>query len=176
MSFTVEERRAYCHQESVHARIVEFFGKAVNDECPAVFLAVGTEDGSRHREPLPVEELSSWLNRGAEVNRSLWDRDSLLCHLDFEYVNFDDAAYPFLNEERIFKLQEPVVAAAEEVLACCGIHPLKLMTGRGFHLVWRIGQKSKSFAQLAAFGHVSAALTGRLLRAGLHRSARRGGG
>jgi hypothetical protein len=158
MSYTLEERRAYCGHDSVRARIGEFFGEAVHDERPAVFLAVGTEKGSRHREALPVEELTSWMDRGAELNRSLWDRESLLCHLDFEYVNFDDAAYPFANEARIFALQAPVMAAAEAMLASCGIHPLKLMTGRGYHLVWRIERTSKAFAELAALGHVSPSL------------------
>ena len=158
MSFTPEERRTYCGNEHVRARIVDFFGNAVHDERPAVFLAVGTENGSRHREALPVEELPSWLDRGVEINRSLWDRDSLICHLDIEYVNFDDQAYAFLNEERIFALQQPVVAAAEVFLASFGIHPLKLMTGRGFHLVWRIERTSKGFAELADLGHVSASL------------------
>jgi len=123
MTFTPEERRAYCSDENVRARIGEFFGAAVHDERPAVFLAVGTENGSRHREALPVQELTSWLDRGVELNRSLWDREFLVCHLDIEYVNFDNPAYPFLNEARVFALQQPVVTAAEEVLATCGIHP-----------------------------------------------------
>ena len=158
MSFTEESRRTYCSHEGVRARIFEFFGDAVHDEQPAVFLTVGTESGSRHREPLPVEELKSWLDRGVELNRSLWDRGALICHLDIEYVNFDDAAYPFLNEERVFGLQKPVVSAAEAVLAARGIHPLKLMTGRGYHLVWQISRRSKAFAELAGLGHVSASL------------------
>ncbi len=158
MSFTPEQRRDYCAHEGVRARIGEFFGPAAHDERPAVFLAVGTASGSRYREALPVEELTSWLDRGAELNRSLWDRESLLCHLDLEYVNFDDPAYPFRNEERIFALQEPVLAAAEELLDSCGIHPLKLMTGRGYHLVWQISRASKSIAELAGLGHVSASL------------------
>ena len=147
MSFTDESRRVYCSNEHVRARIFDFFGDAVHDLRPAVFLAVGTEKKSRHREALPVEELSSWLDRGAEINRSLWDRESLICHLDIEYVNFDDPAYPFLNEERVFVLQQPVVAAAEEVLAARGIHPLKLMTGRGYHLVWKVSRTSYFVAQ-----------------------------
>ncbi|MGB8166214.1 MAG: hypothetical protein WCF18_01905 [Chthoniobacteraceae bacterium] len=158
MSFTPEERRAYCRNENVRARIFEFFGHEVHDERPAMFLAVGTEAGSRYREALPVDELISWLDRGAELNRSLWDRESLVCHLDIEYVNFDDPAYAFLNEERIFALQEPVVAAAESFLASLGICPLKLMTGRGYHLVWQISRKSRAFAELADLGHVPASL------------------
>jgi hypothetical protein len=158
MSFTPEARRAYCGNENVRARVCEFFGEALHGERPAVFLAIGTEDGSRHREALAVEELTSWLERGVELNRSLWDRESLVCHLDIEYVNFDDPAYPFLNEERIFALQEPVIAAAIEVLASYAIHPLKLMTGRGYHLVWRISRDCAAFRELADLGHVSASL------------------
>lgn len=158
MSFTPEERRTYCGNASVRARIVDFFGNAVHDERPAVFLAVGTENGSRYREALPVEELTSWLDRGVEINRSLWDRESLICHFDIEYVNFDDGAYAFQNEARIFDLQQPVLMAAEKFLAAHGIHPLKLMTGRGYHLVWRVARDSKAFAELAELGHVSASL------------------
>jgi hypothetical protein len=158
MAFTVANRRNYCRDENVRARISEFFGKAVRGERPAVFLAVGTEDGARYNEALPVEELASWLDCGAEFNRSLWDREALLCHLDIEYVNFDDPAYPFLNEARVFALQQPVLAAAEESLALRGIHPLKLMTGRGYHLIWRISQTSDAFAALAELGHVSPSL------------------
>jgi hypothetical protein len=158
MSFAPEERRAYCANEHVRARISEFFGEAVHDERPAVYLAVGTENGSRHREALAVEELPSWMDRGVELNRSFWDRASLICHLDIEYVNFDDPGYPFLHEARVFALQAPVIAAAEEVLAECGIHPMKLMTGRGYHLVWSIERGSRACAELAALGHVSASL------------------
>ena len=158
MSFNDESRRAYCSNAHVRARILEFFGDPEHDARSAMFLTVGTESGSLYREALPVEELSSWLDRGAEINRSLWDRESLICHLDIEYVNFDDHAYPFLNEERVFLLQQPVVAAAEEVLAARGIYPLKLMTGRGYHLVWKVSRTSGAFVELAGLGHLSASL------------------
>lgn len=158
MSFTSEERRAYCGHDSVRSRVREFFGYEASGDPRAVYLAVGTESGSRHREALPVEELMSWLDRGVELNRSLWDRESLLCHLDLEYVNFDNPSYPFLNPERVFALEAPVIAATNAYLGSFGIHPLTLVTGRGYHLVWRIDKRSKAFAQLAALGHVSAAL------------------
>ncbi len=158
MSFTPDERRAFCRHDSVRSRLREFFGQKGHGAPPAVYFAIGTENGSRHREARPFEELPSWIDRGAELNRSLWDRKSLICHLDIEYVNFDDAAYPFRNPERIFALQEPVIAAADECLKSFGIHPLKLVTGRGFHLVWRISQDSKAFEQLAGIGHVAASL------------------
>lgn len=158
MSFSVEARRAYYAHASVRARIGEFLGEATHDGRPAVYLAAGTERDSRHREALPVEELTSWMDRGAELNRSLWDRTSLLCHLDLEYVNFDDPAYPFTSEVRVFDLQQPVLAAAEALLGEYGIQPLKLMTGRGYHLVWRIDQHGKAFTELAALGHVSPSL------------------
>jgi hypothetical protein len=115
MSFTPAEWSAYSRNENVRRRIHEFFGGPIRREHTAVFLAVGTEGGSRYRDPLPLEELTSWLDRGAELNRSLWDRDALVCHLDVEYVNFDDPAYPFANPERVFALQAPVMAAAESL-------------------------------------------------------------
>jgi hypothetical protein len=58
----------------------------------------------------PLEECLSWLDHGAELNRSLWDRESLLAHLDVEYVNFDHPAHPFVAQEQVFEMQRPVVA------------------------------------------------------------------
>ena len=68
--------------------------------------------------------------------------------LDIEYVNFDDPAYPYLQPERIFDLQEPVTAAVKAILGSFGIRPLHVVTGRGHHFLWQIGQRTEAFRQL----------------------------
>jgi hypothetical protein len=70
----------------------------------------------------------------AEVNRSPWDRKSLIAHLDIEYVNFDHPAYPYLAPEQIFELQRPVVSAAKSLFSHFRLAPLHLLTGRGLIL------------------------------------------
>jgi hypothetical protein len=115
-------------------------------------MAVGTECESFYRERRPLEEFQSWLNHGAEVNRSLWDRKSLIAHLDIEYVNFDHAAYPYLTAEQIFELQRPVVSAAKSLFSHFRLAPLHLLTGRGHHFVWRISRDSPCFRTVECSG------------------------
>jgi hypothetical protein len=158
MTMTLSERRAYYGDRHVRERIDEFFGGSVPEQSSAIYFAAGTDAVSNHRRALPLEEMPSWLEQGAEVNRSLWDRESLIAHLDIEYVNFDQPALPYLNPDRAFALQEPVAEAVEKILGACGIRPLHLLSGRGHHYLWKISQRSKAFAQLAAFGHVPASL------------------
>ncbi len=152
-----DRRRTYA-DDAVRRRIEEFFGGELPEHATAVYLATGTEQESLHRQRRPLEEWASWLNQGAEMNRSLWDRESLIAHLDIEYVNFDFPARAYVEEERTFEIQRPVVSAAESVLAAVGVVPLHLLTGRGHHFVWRVSHDSRAFAQLRDLGRMSASL------------------
>jgi len=158
MILPVTERQSYYANPAILRRISEFFGGESPIHGTAVYLAVGTECESFYRERRPLEEFQSWLNHGAEVNRSLWDRKSLIAHLDIEYVNFDHPAHPYLAPEQIFELQRPVVSAAKSLFSHFRLAPLHVLTGRGHHFVWRISRDSRAFAQLSALGRMSASL------------------
>jgi len=150
--------QSYCRDPAVERRVREFLGGDAHHSPTAVYFAAGTTECSHCHETLPLEELPSWEARGAELNRSHWDREALLCHLDFEYVNFDSPGRAYAEPARAFELQAPVMAVAERYLHSFGIRPLKLMTGRGYHLVWRVFQSSYAFDELATLGHVGASL------------------
>ena len=151
-------RRKYYEDECVQRRIAEFFGGAIPDRASAVSFAAGTEASSNHRDRRPLEEMQSWMRQGAELNRSLWDRRGLIAHLDIEHVNFDRPASSYLEAERAFHLQEPVVTVVEELLGSFGIPALHVLTGRGHHFVWQIAQGSEPFGRLASLGHLPASL------------------
>jgi hypothetical protein len=89
-----------------------------------------------------------------DIGRSLWDRESLIAHLDIEYVNFDLPAEPYLEPARCLDIQRPVVHAIQEVLLGHGIAPLHLLSGRGHHFVWQINCRSPAFESLAAIGRL----------------------
>ena len=110
------------------------------------------------------EELDFFLDRELDVARSLWDRQWLVADLDIEYVNLEFPAEPFLDYERCFSLQEPVVHAIEGILAQAGIASLHTVTGRGHHFMWKIHPASPAFASLARIGRVPAALAGMYAR------------
>ena len=106
----------------------------------------------------PVSDLESLLAEGAEVARSLWDDGLLIADLDVEYVNFDRPDEAFLNPERAFDLQAPVIETVARFLAGYGIKPLHLLSGRGHHFIWRIAQNSPAFHRLVEFGRCSPTL------------------
>ena len=107
-----------------------------------------------HFHPCPADRLGPFLENGADLSRSLWDRRALLVHLDLEYVNFDFPAEAYLDARRTFALQIPLVAAVEETLADLGIAPLHLITGRGHHFVWRVPRDRRAFGQLQTLGRL----------------------
>lgn len=158
MILPLEARKRYYTQAAVRERIWEFFGGPPAEGATAVYFAPGTEWESRHKERLPLPECPHWLEEGAELNRSLWDRRFLIAHLDIEYVNFDFPAHPYLVPRRIFEFQQPVVAAVASMLDAFGICPMHILTGRGHHFTWRIARDSRALRELSALGHMSKSL------------------
>jgi len=122
------ERQSYCAGAAVRRRIADFFGGALPSHGTAIYVAPGTE----------------------------WE--SLVVHLDIEYVNFDYPAHPFVAQEQIFEFQRPVISALVTILTNCDLNPLHLLTGRGHHFVWKISKQSWAFEQLAGLGRMFASL------------------
>jgi hypothetical protein len=149
--------RRYYQSPAVLERMLEFRGGAVyiasNDGFP---------DFGEFSAPAG---LPKYLEASLEVDRSLWDRDSLIVHLDLEYHNFDRPAAPWLDPKRAFRLQQPVLDATLRILGRTGIIPLTLVSGRGFHLVWAVHCDSGAFRRLVALGRVPPSLRDRYAQA-----------
>ena len=94
---------------------MEFLGGDDDSNTTAVYLT--HTDGCRVQSELMqgIESLPVLMEKGLDIDRSLLDNSSLLVHLDIEYVNFDSPAECYLNPERSFALQEPVIAVIEEI-------------------------------------------------------------
>ena len=149
---TMEERIGYYRDPGVRSRIIEFLG---GDAChsPSCRYIFGGDDVGPHLDrPLPIVELDSLLARGLEVGRSLWDAESLLADFDVEYVNFDHPSEPFVEPERTFELVAPVAEEIRRTLQSYQIPALGLVSGRGYHFVWRIRRDSEEFRQLVRLG------------------------
>lgn len=143
--------RDYYRTPAVRNRILEFLGGATPAEATCEFI---TADGIGQpvRAPRSPGELFDRLDEGLDICRSLWDRESLIAHLDIEYVNFDFAAEPYLDPGRTFLMQEPVARAIRRVLDYHGIEALHVLSGRGHHFAWRIDRGSEAFKILASMG------------------------
>lgn len=146
---------SYYADPHIRSRIVEFLGGSTLEDATCAFV---TSNGQAHRvwyDPQPVHDLWKCVSGGGEIARSLWDRSSLIAHLDIEYVNFDFPAEAYLKPGRSFDIQRPVVRAIQQVLLEQGIAPLHLLSGRGHHFVWRVARDSPAMAMLAAIGGVT---------------------
>ena len=134
--------------------------ESICEHATAIYIA-GTDGYSDYHVESPPTDLPEYLESALEVERSLWDRESLIADVDLEYHNFDYPAAPWFEPERAFQLQQPVLDATLQTLGKAGIAPLKLVSGRGFHLVWSVRRKSGAFRRLAGLGRVPASLRSR---------------
>lgn len=132
----------------VRKRLVEFLGAESLEHATAVYLTHTDGFLFDRRELRPTSEIDWFLERGMDISRSLADLDSHLLHLDLEYVNFDSPVEAFVDPQRCFELQQPVVKVIESLLLEWGIQPLHLITGQGHHFVWRIGRGSEVAGRL----------------------------
>lgn len=148
----------YYSSPQVRKRMIEYLGGDSRKNLTCRYLTAGDIDNPRHRQPRPNAELPKFWEHELDISRSLWDRESLILHLDIEYVNFDFPALPYLEPARVFELQLPVERAVESLLQIHSITPLHLLSGRGHHFVWRVRQSSRAFRRLAKLGRVTPTL------------------
>jgi hypothetical protein len=152
--------REYYQNWTVRERMREFLGGVDPQKATAVYI-VGNDGFSDFGQPSSPACLPEYLEVGLEIDRSLWDQDSLVADIDLEYHNFDYRAAPWLDPQRSFELQQPVLDATLRILHQSGVAPLTLVSGRGFHLVWAISRNSIAFRRLVGLGHVPPGLEAR---------------
>jgi hypothetical protein len=153
----VEALRSYYAEPAVRQRIVDFLGGTSLENVTCRYIAADDPIISS-RQPRAVGELWDCLDRGMDISRALWDRESLVAHLDVEYVNFDHPAAAYQNPERVFDLQQPVDEVIMTLLREYGIAPLRVLSGRGLHYIWRVGIDSPVFRGLAQIGRSAPSL------------------
>jgi hypothetical protein len=145
---------AIAHNRAVRARMLEYLGGSDLRATAAVFLSrcdVYTQSAFEARLPA---DLDFFLENGLDVGRSLWDRESFLAHFDLDYFNFDSPAEAYYDRQRIFRFMEPVAGSMGELLEGYGISPLRLITGRGCHFVWRFSREAPFFSRLVEWGQL----------------------
>jgi len=106
----------YYGRESVRRRMVEFLGGRTLEDATSLYLTADSSSPAIDYRPVPPADLCACLEQGMEVKRSLWDRQSLVLHLDIEFVHFDYPAEPYRNPGRSLELQRPVVRSLQEEL------------------------------------------------------------
>ncbi len=152
--------RDYYLTPDVRSRMIEFLGGHSLEEATCHYIGRAWDTikpGFNMRKP---GELDAFLENEWDVARSLWDKQWLVADLDVEYANFDFPAEPFLDYQRTFALQEPVLHALQRIFTSVGMHPLHAVSGRGHHFGWKVRLTSPAFQRLAGIGVVTPALAG----------------
>jgi hypothetical protein len=150
--------RLYYRAGSIRKRMAEFLGRKTSRRTTAVYV-VASDGYSDLGGPIGPHRLVPYLENGYDIERSLWDTESLLADIDLDFENFDDGAVPYLEPLRAFGLTQPAYCAASDILGRAGVSPLDLISGRGFHLVWRIARTSEAFRRLTGIGRVPPSLS-----------------
>ncbi len=141
---------SFYEDPAVRQRLVEYLGGDTLEAATAVYLTHSDGCLFQRSELHPPRDLQWFLDRELDIARSLADRESLLLHLDIEYVNFDAPGEAYIDPQRTFQLQEPVVRVIEALLLEWGIQPLHLITGQGHHFVWQVPFQSEVASRIAA--------------------------
>lgn len=144
----------YYHEPRVRERILEYCGGAAVQGPSAVYLAGMSEssdpfvtwDNAERHSP---DRLDALLEAGADIARSMWDRESLLLHFDFDYLNHDSPADSYTRPGDVFQRIEPSYRAAVHVFGRHGLSMLPIVTGRGYHFTGRVPLSSPLVDQLA---------------------------
>jgi len=144
--------REVLENPAVRRRIVEYLGGTCPETATCLFLGRLESDNPSRFERHSTNRLHALLDESCELARSLEDRVSMLIHLDVEYVNHDDPTAAYLEPQRIFQLQEPLVAVIESRLLSLGIRYLHVVTGQGHHFVWKIRKCSPVAKAIARLG------------------------
>ena len=80
---------------------------------------------------------------------------SSIAHLDIEHVNFDHHGAAICRRWPGFRDAGTGCYAVTKILGSYGIRPLRLLSGRGHHFVWKISKSSEAFGQLAWLGRTA---------------------
>ncbi len=139
----------YCRHPHVRQRLLEYLGGRTLADATCFYVTSGAPTMAEGFHPLPVAELWNLLDCHQEAARSLWDRESLLVHLDIEHVHFDRPWTSFLESDRCHEMQRPLIGTINQILGAHGIAPLHLLTGRGHHFVWKVQRRTAAFDRLA---------------------------
>jgi hypothetical protein len=142
----------------VRERIDEFCGAREPGAPPSATHLAGY-GGTRWLHELeggpvrrPSSGLQSLLEQGADVYRSLSDRDGTLLALDLLYAHPSDPYEPYREPARCFERIESVHREVLAALGRRGVVPLVLMSGRGYHYLFRAPADSDLRRALRSIG------------------------
>lgn len=137
--------REYYRETAVRRQLIEYCGGNGLDPatCTAQYVVASSLATQglgipQEQDVFPPSEADMFLDRGEDLYRSLWDSASTIGIMDIDYQNLDFPSYGMDDPWHCFSSLEPVFQAARHTMKESGISYLALMTGQGYHLVFRV--------------------------------------
>lgn len=163
----MNEIQEFYRNENVIRRMLEYFGvpekdtenlhleeglsslaeseelKKISEKMTIEFISRWKEDSSKEGDAAYSSrynwQLGEVLDLGANVFRSIWDKENLTFLIDIEYIRVPAKGKRSpLNFQDCLERTEPTYQCLKEMFAEYGIEPLTLATGRGYHFVFNI--------------------------------------
>lgn len=144
----------YYADPAIRERMLEYCG-ASDGRAPSSAFLVGISPGHgpfpswEHADVVPPAEVEGLWASGCDISRALWDDRSLIFVVDLDYQNPDQPSEPYLRPAEVFVKLEPAYRAVRSVLGAYDLHPLPVMTGRGYHFTGYIPLESSVTSRLA---------------------------
>ncbi len=160
-----EAEKSYYRAAQVSRRIIEYCGGSAGKAhtCTAQFLVTNGHVTAglgipEKEDTLPCSGFYTIIDRGVDVFRSLWDRESVLAILDLDYQNADLPDEALLDPAGAFGRMEPMFQIVRGELVSLGIAHIAVMTGQGYHFACRIDDSTDVAARLQMLGQMLPAL------------------
>lgn len=125
---------------------------------------VGVKEGIDKDEfflSVPNDKFFWLLEIGADIFRSVWDKESTLFVLDFEYYNIVYPAEAYFNPYNVYYKLEEIYNQIKEIYKNYNIKYIAVQTGQGYHFVFRIPFNTQLHKELANVGYLEDTLNGK---------------
>ncbi len=101
------------------------------------------------------------LDIGADIFRSVWDKNFTLFVLDFEYYNIKYNAEAYFNPQKVYFKLEEIYQRFKKIYDYYKINFITIQTGQGYHFVFKVPFESKSHQELLSIGDIESTLKGK---------------
>ena len=149
----------------VRKKIAEYCGA---EDCePSKFTCeylVGVKEGITNNEfflSVPNDKIFWLFDIGADIFRSVWDREAVIFVLDFEYYNLLYPAEAYFKPYDVYYKLEEIYQRLKSIYQRYKLNYISIQTGQGYHFVFKLKFTDKLFSKLLSLGYLEPTLKGK---------------
>ncbi|MCS7151591.1 MAG: hypothetical protein NZ928_04305, partial [Endomicrobia bacterium] len=101
------------------------------------------------------------LEIGADIFRTVWDREATLFILDFEYYNIAYPAEAYFKPYDVFYKLEEIYQRVKDLYKRYNLNFISIQTGQGYHFVFKVPFGTKQHNELVNLAYIEPTLQGK---------------